>query len=237
MSDERIDFISSYCDQWCERCPLTARCSVFAVEAAIGMCGNAHEAFELALGTPRSPGAPSVDDRRFWLDDFLSTDTSSAELAAHERREAERDARIDAMPIASMSDALLHLLHGWLSVSADPLRTTGGEPVDEALAVVAHDTLLANTKLHRALDGRDRYTRDGEGDDEDPVQNDWNGSAKVALIALRRSRDAWRVIAESTDDHMPALLSREAEELQAVVEREFPDAWAFVRPGFDESDR
>lgn len=234
MGDERIDFISSYCDRWCERCPLTARCSAFAVEAAIGMCDDAHEAFELALGTPRTPGAPSADDRRSWLDDFFSTDVGSAE---HERREAERDARIDAMPIASISDALLHLSFEWLRDAGAPLRATADERVREALEVVSHDMFLVNTKLHRALDGRDRYTRDYEHRDEEAVQNDWNGSAKVALIALRRAREAWRVIAGSIEDHMPALLGRDTQQLYEVVEREFPDAWAFIRPGFDESHR
>ena len=51
MDADRIDFISSYCDRWCERCAYTLRCSAFAVQAAIAMCGNAKEGFELALGT------------------------------------------------------------------------------------------------------------------------------------------------------------------------------------------
>ena len=34
-----------------------------------------------------------------------------------------------------------------------------------------------------ALDGRDRFQRDEAECDGNPVQNDWNGSAKVALIS------------------------------------------------------
>jgi hypothetical protein len=37
MSGDRIDFISAYCDRWCERCALTTRCSAYAVEAALAM--------------------------------------------------------------------------------------------------------------------------------------------------------------------------------------------------------
>jgi len=38
------DFISgiyNYCDRWCERCVMTARCVVFAMEQADGLTGTA----------------------------------------------------------------------------------------------------------------------------------------------------------------------------------------------------
>ena len=38
MHEDYIDFISAYCDRWCERCAFTSRCSAYAVEIAIGMC-------------------------------------------------------------------------------------------------------------------------------------------------------------------------------------------------------
>jgi hypothetical protein len=31
-SDRFIDGVFNYCDRWCERCPLTARCRLFASE-------------------------------------------------------------------------------------------------------------------------------------------------------------------------------------------------------------
>lgn len=40
MQDDRIDFISAYCDGWCERCAFTARCSTFAVRVATSMCDD-----------------------------------------------------------------------------------------------------------------------------------------------------------------------------------------------------
>jgi hypothetical protein len=103
----------------------------------------------------------------------------------------------------------------------------------DAIEIVAHDTYLVGAKLHRALAGRDRRLAD-EDNDHGPVQNDWNGSAKVALISLERSQAAWRIIAEATGGQTPGLLAASTMDLQAMVERAFPDAWAFVRPGFDE---
>jgi hypothetical protein len=52
MGSDRIDFISSYCDRWCERCAYTARCSAYACEVAVAMCGDFVQGLELAVGTP-----------------------------------------------------------------------------------------------------------------------------------------------------------------------------------------
>src|SRR5215213_6008299 len=53
-----IDFISSYCDSWCERCAFTGRCSHYAIKVATAMCdGDVAVALELAVGTP-----PPKDD-------------------------------------------------------------------------------------------------------------------------------------------------------------------------------
>jgi hypothetical protein len=69
------------------------------------------------------------------------------------------------------------------------------------------------------------------------VQNDWNGSAKVALICLERSEAAWQMIAQATGDVEPAALAERIAGLRRQVEKTFPNAHSFVRPGFDEPDR
>ena len=50
----------------------------------------------------------------------------------------------------------------------------------DSIEIVRHDCLLIFVKLRRAIDGQEDS---GYGWDEDPVQNDHNGSAKLALIA------------------------------------------------------
>ena len=52
MNGDRIDFISSYCDRWCERCVFTSGCSLFAVQVALEMCGDVADGIELAVGRP-----------------------------------------------------------------------------------------------------------------------------------------------------------------------------------------
>jgi hypothetical protein len=143
-ADERIDFISDYCDRRCERCQFTARCSLVACTVSIAMCGDVREGIQLAELSWRY-----IEAARQWID-------------AHESALA-----------SDASDPVLH----------------------KAGAIATQHSIFFIAKVHRALHGRDRS---GSIDDpwDDPAQNDWNGSAKVALLSLQRSRMAWQTIAE-----------------------------------------
>src|SRR5687768_5108826 len=82
MGRRYIDFISAYCDSWCERCAFTEQCSSFAVKSALAMCDGNHEAaLELAIGPSRVPGAPvqkKLNERM--ADAFADIDPSQQEL-------------------------------------------------------------------------------------------------------------------------------------------------------------
>ncbi len=230
MSTDRIDFISAYCDRWCERCAFTERCSAYACTVATAMCDGDFEAgLELAVGEPQPVGASR---ETLAAQDWLAGDEepSAAELDAAMREEDARRARIEALEISQLSWNYVMFAHEWLE------RRTG-QPADpllrEALEIVAWDSTLVGAKLRRALVGRDR-TAGGWWSERDPLQNDANGTAKVVLISLDRSEAAWRVIADAMQDAAAADLAALASRVRALVAAEFPDAMAFVRPGFDE---
>jgi hypothetical protein len=66
---------------------------------------------------------------------------------------------------------------------------------------------------------------------------DHDGSAKVALIGIAESRDSWRILMEhgkATADGVPAQAVRMLDALEAGIHERFPQATAFIRPGFDE---
>jgi hypothetical protein len=73
-------------------------------------------------------------------------------------------------------------------------------------------------------------------------ERDWpadhDGSAKVALLAVERSQAAWLQIIEqgmaTWQEAEPFI--RQLLWLRDEIERVFPNARAFVRPGFDEPD-
>jgi hypothetical protein len=78
--------------------------------------------------------------------------------------------------------------------------------------------------------------RNDLGVEKDPIQNDSNGKAKVALIAIDRSIAAWGklslLLSEKAGGIMPILSHLEA--LRRHTEQTFPHARDFIRPGFDE---
>jgi len=232
MNTDRIDFISAYCDRWCERCAFTERCSAYACDVATAMCdGDLAAGIELAVGVPQPAGGvreKTVGERL--LEQY--EEPSAEEIAAAVREEDERRARIESTEVRQLAWNYTMLAHGWLK-DREPPRADGDPLVREALDIVAWDSTLVGAKLHRALFARERSRAEAWPDD-DPVQNDANGSAKVALISLERSEASWRLIAAATRDadatHLEALAAR----LRALVAAEFPRATAFVRPGFDE---
>lgn len=202
---------------------------MFATEAAVAMCGDERQGLELALRPPVEPGAPASE----WLaalDDMPAM--TAAEEAEYTRRERERDLRVENSAIMRIAWPYTRLAHDWLKERCQTLRQ-GADPVlADALDVIVNDASLITVKLSRAVDGADRYRHDETAED-DPVQNDWNGSAKVASILMERSETAWRTVAAAAGGEVPITLADQLRGLRALVDTEFPHARDFTRPGFD----
>jgi hypothetical protein len=103
----------------------------------------------------------------------------------------------------------------------------------EPEAVIAWFHTLISAKIHRALHG---LAGDSPEDREWPA--DYDGSAKVALLGIERSHAAWRALADrdALTEADAARFMTDLAWLSEALERVFPKARAFVRPGFDEPD-
>jgi hypothetical protein len=228
---DTIDHISTYCDSWCERCPFTSRCSAYAVRIATTMCdGDFAAGLELVLGPfPKPNGEKEADDD---VPDWAEMEEpTEAELAEAASEWQQRKERLNDLPVSRLAWKVSWRAHAWLEAHAEQWRTSV-PMLAEAIRVATWDCFLVTAKVRRALSGKDHFLR-GDDVDDDPVQNDWNGSAKVALISLARSAEAWSVIAGITAEPEAAQIEAELRTLRDDVERTFPDAWRFVRPGFD----
>jgi hypothetical protein len=229
MRGEYIDFISAYCDSWCERCPLTARCSDFAVKCALPMCDDdLGEAIELAIGPARVPGArpqESIEERMAEaLDGYAPTEKELAEIG--DEIDARR-ARVRRHPLSEMSRDYAVAGDRWLDSASGAVVANA-----DALAVVQWDLHLIPVKISRALSGYDEHPQ-GAPFEAEAVQSDWNGSAKVALISIERSERAWRELAEERHCEAATALADILAKLRHRMIVEFPRAMAFRRPGFD----
>ena len=223
MHSDRIEFISEYCDRWCERCAFTTRCAAYAVEAALGMCGDLKEAIQLALGVPMAVGSSRP------LAEFELIEPRREEQRAFENAIQAHAKRIKEAPLTRNAMHIAVAEHRWLHEHT-AIRTSADALVQDAVAVVLRYSVFIGGKLARALQGR------GSGGDsgDDPIQNDWNGSAKIAVVAIERSQSAWQTIAEATGDVGAAALAASLATLGDEVEAAFPFARLFKRPGFDE---
>jgi hypothetical protein len=109
--------------------------------------------------------------------------------------------------------------------------------VREALQTIGWYAGMVSAKVDRALHGF--AERDLLGLEEDPIQNDWNGSAKVAHLAVRESQRAWDTLLLVGQAPPDARLRGTRELLDRIDEglaAQFPRAMEFVRPGFDEPE-
>jgi hypothetical protein len=102
---------------------------------------------------------------------------------------------------------------------------------EDPRAVVSWFYSMIYVKVRRAVRGLA---------EDDPAGRDWpadhDGSAKVALLAVERSQAAWLQIVErglATWTEVEPFI-RQLLWLREEIERIFPNARAFVRPGFDE---
>jgi hypothetical protein len=87
-------------------------------------------------------------------------------------------------------------------------------------------------KLMRAL-GQSNGEREGNQDEGFPRDSD--GSAKVALVSIDRSIGAWGTLREYFPGQGDRILDMfvHLDRLRKSIEKEFPEARAFQRIGFD----
>jgi len=246
--------VHNYCDGWCERCGFASRCVVYASLAREPML-KADDSLLEHLKDRFDQVRTLVVARRSTLsiEEALKNtgEINAADSAEYDREQARRDERRRHDPILREARAYADLVGAWFEVESDGLRAHADalvrraevENVDDisltelarildAVDIVRHDCLLIFVKLRRAIDGREDSER--ERWDEDPVQNDHNGSAKLALTCIDRSEGAWRAIDQwYTSGGGARALAEQLAELRTAVEGRFPRARAFLRPGFD----
>jgi hypothetical protein len=168
------------------------------------------------------------------LEEMGDVAISDKEIEEYTKREKARRARLDRDPLSKMAHTYTMRAAGWLKEHRQGLEARGDPMLRDAIDVVGWDVWLVGAKITRALHGRDE-SRAGEMPDAHPVQNDWNGSAKVALISIARSESAWRTVARAAPDERASVFADGLGHLRRALEREFPSAMAFVRPGFDDA--
>jgi hypothetical protein len=227
IHDGFIVGIFNYCDRWCETCAFTSRCRLFADMTK-------HEAeldpqLQAIVEAPLLPQDMPPPPPR-WLEEVIeqankiaSEPMSEAELAV-----VEPLLRRDHQEIDGRAAAYCKWVHAWLGARDQK----EGRDAEDPVAVIVWFASLNASKIHRALMGL------AEDAGERDYPSDHEGSAKVALIGIERSRAAWlQLVAEARGTGSTAAPRiADLEWLQQRLETLFPAARSFIRPGFDEPD-
>jgi hypothetical protein len=248
---ERPRFIAgiyNYCDRWCERCRFQSRCRLYRDEqrmelVAEGRLDRADLAAlesdeEFEIEAEEGMGPVSARERAEFLE-FLQeanvapTPEEAARIAAaHERRSALQSAHPlsrEAMAYAETARRLLGVLEPMLRDSGDPLAR-------ESLGTIGRFALFIAVKTRRAAGALIPATADDFEDDEF-LQSDGNGCAKLVRLVIAESREAWRLLMQLPSvaaDGVPAAMAARLDDLDDHLAAAFPNAMAFVRAGFDE---
>lgn len=227
-----ISGIYNYCDRWCERCPLTSRCLVYATEQEDGDPPEnqdiRNEAFWQKLESILQQTQELISD---WA---AKSGINLNELAlGDEARSRRKRQRVDNHPLTRFGKGYANAAGEWFREldRAGGMSAEDGESLEDAREVIQWYQYQIAVKTMRALAGRAE-----ELDDNPELPRDSDGSVKVALIGIDRSIAAWRMmqlsLPQCADSIVPLILQLET--LRTRLELEFPRARDFVRPGFDE---
>lgn len=213
LNDGFIVNVSSFCDRWCARCALTARCELFVKN-------NSDRA------TTTAESRRSLLEQVEMMRDVTQkrpAQASPCETVAKLPMGLEPSS-MEPSPEVVRNSAALHR-------KRQRARFSANASVRVAVETIEHFTLFVPVKMLLCLG---TVSRDGPG----PHQSDANGWGKAALLGLERMRAAWTLLVAtrhySESDVAPFL--SEISRMQRNLERAVPDARAFVRPGFDEME-
>ena len=248
---KHIPGIYNYCDRWCERCPFTSRClNIEMSEKKFGDLENTdltNEVFWQRLGETFQETLGML--KEIALEKGIDLDEIEVEDDDDFDRRFEDPAIVHL--ITHMAKSYITMMDDWFDTNVyifgdDPPEWLA-EAADDAQSGSDEDSISLidsvevlrwyqhqmYVKLRRALHSAHDEARD---EDLDEFPKDSDGSAKVSLIGMDRSISAWGKIIKYFPDEEDSILKIIAhlERLRRRTETEFPDARAFVRPGFDE---
>ncbi|GAB3332997.1 hypothetical protein GCM10027299_40000 [Larkinella ripae] len=242
---ELIPNVHNYCDSWCERCPLTRQCQNFASQYPDGLKQPTMDAETLVsrlmetLELTKAYLHKAQQQRLLPEAKMLQQETKAAGLSVGEMPN----------PLTNLCDDYLGQTAAWLKQEKDLLEQAGYQQAfetnlgirteQEAVALLnqlkeAWETIkwyrtLIPVKVVSALQINKSLSHDAT------LQAYFNGKAKLVLVSIDQSLRAWHTLLESYPEKTDAvldlliLLGR----IRQQMEKSFPDARNFRRPGLD----
>src|SRR5262245_58256513 len=177
-----ISGIYNYCDSWCERCNFTSRCLTYEQLPESSKSDD--------------PAAHDLNNAKFWgemkeifeetremiemyaAERGIDLKSVEAETAIEDHRERRKSAREEKL--TGMAERYIQTAMEWLNSEGDDIKVAAqfDEAMQDAIEIIRWYQFMPAVKIARG------FMRNDPDIDEDPIQNDSNGSVKVALIAI-----------------------------------------------------
>jgi hypothetical protein len=253
MKNQNIEGIHVYCDRWCERCVLTSRCAIYEDENNLSReeLDKNNKAFWERIGQNLAKAEDHLKKAAAEQGVDLDQELNDPEFEERYQRKQSLRGESRKHPLALLSLEYSKLGRDWLKTQPgmlDHLETLkeelllGVESEDgakketaiirDSLAVIQWYLVFIHVKLSRALMGQQNdYSWDEKGE----FPRDYDGSTKIAIIAIDRSINAWSALFEilpEDEDYFYKVLGM-LQKIRSMAIEEFPGAMSFVRPGFD----
>lgn len=249
-----IDGIFNYCDRWCERCPMTSRCRLYADEQeAFGESEAGRDPNNAEFWEKLSGIFSKTVEMLYEMLKERGIDPNEISKAVAEKKQQNRKKKAKDSPLVQAAEKYASMVDSWFTKHQKSFERKGREWIKQArLGLDGVDPEAEFQLLQDAVDVIRWYQyqiavklhRATSKEDEDEITNpdylaacisDANGSTKVALIGIDRSIAGWSVLREVFPNRADKLIDMllHLARLRTNVEKTFPNARTFVRPGFD----
>jgi len=226
-----IPGIHTYCDRWCELCAFVSRCTLgiseFEIEGPELDMKNKEFWEHLSLVFQATYEMIAEGAQEIGID--LTESNIEYVKPVHHESSAEKTAKnygLRLLKWLEKNDELFAQKTGILKMTNEEQVVTFKDAID----VIHWYSLFITVKIHRAT--LEPY----DFDDKETDRYDKNGSAKIAMIAISRSLEAFAFLY----NHLPELEDEvlgflaDLSKIQRLMKKHFPEAMNFKRPGFDD---
>ncbi len=246
-----IPGIYNYCDRWCERCVFTSRCLNYSMSEEEFSDPETQDMQNEKFWEKLSETFKVTLELLQEMAEEQGIDLSSLDLEEGAETEEQDRKEVENHECTRACKRYAKMVSEWLKTSKpffeekdkelneklqlelpNSFPFVEADEIEDAIDVIQWHQHQIFVKLSRAIHGR----IDEEREEPDDYPKDSDGSAKVALIAIDRSIAAWGRILEHFPDQEDECLKIlvHLERLRRKTEQGFPEARAFVRPGFDD---
>jgi len=222
-----IEGIHNYCDRWCERCTKTKHCTVYQTEKLKGIDtdDSRNEEFWEHLSITFEATAKMIQQGfEKWDIDISELNIVDEEIKEYKETDVEKIAKEYSVSIKKWLENNEENINQLIEQSIIS-NEKSVLAINDAYEVINWYSMFISVKIQRAMNV---LFDDGENYDN-------LGSAKIAIIAVDRSSEAFGYLYNKMPDNEDEILNFlvSLSQIKKLLLKRWPKTMEFIRVGFD----